>query len=205
MAVKPRPLCIGLTGGIGSGKTTVTNFFKKFGASIIDSDTIAREVTHPGTSGFAAIVAHFGENILTREGGLDRKKLRGIIFKDSSAKQWLENALHPLILLAIREQISTITTLYCIIVIPLLAEINLAVDFLDRVCVVDAPESLRKQWAMERDQASPSEIEAIMEAQTTRENRLALANDVIINNHNLDALEAQVKKLHLQYLQMASS
>lgn len=194
-------LCVGLTGGIGSGKTTVANMFAKLGAAVIDADVIAREVVASGTLGLTAIVTHFGQDILTGAGELDRKKLREMIFQDEQAKSWLERTLHPLILQVIHERIRTTSSPYCIIVIPLLAETAYLFDFLNRVCVVDAPETLRKQWAAERDQVSLAHIETIMATQTTRKQRLAIADDVITNNHDLKALNLQVKRLHQQYLE----
>jgi dephospho-CoA kinase len=196
---------IGLTGGIGSGKTTVANFFAQWGIAVIDADVIAREVTEPGSKGYDAIVVYFGKDILNASGGLDRKKLRSTVFKNPQAKIWLENTLHPLILNAMRDQIVRVSSPYCVAVIPLLAETSFTVDFLDRICVVDAPEASRKQWAARRDQVSPTDIDLIIAAQSAREKRLAIADDVIINDQDLDFLEAQVKKLHLQYLQMAAA
>ncbi len=197
-------MVIGLTGGIGSGKTTVANFFAEWGIAIIDADVIAREVTEPGSKGYDAVVAHFGEDILNASGELDRKKLRHIIFKHPEAKAWLENTLHPLILNAMREQIRCVTSPYCVAVIPLLTETSFSIDFLDRICVVDAPEASRKKWAVRRDLVSPTDIDLIIAAQSDREKRLAIADDVIINDQNLDVLKDRVKKLHLQYLQMAA-
>ena len=197
-------MVIGLTGGIGSGKTTVANFFAQWGIAVIDADVIAREVTEPGSKGYDAVVAHFGEDILSASGGLDRKKLRSTLFKNPQAKTWLENTLHPLILNAMRDQIKRVSSPYCVAVIPLLAETSFTIDFLDRICVVDAPEASRKKWAARRDLVSPTDIDLIIAAQSAREKRLAIADDVIINDQDLDFLKAQVKKLHLQYLQMAA-
>ncbi len=197
-------MVIGLTGGIGSGKTTVANFFAQWGIAVIDADVIAREVTEPGSTGYDAVVAHFGEGILNASGELDRKKLRSAIFKNPEAKAWLENTLHPLILNAMREQIRCVTSPYCVAVIPLLTETFFSIDFLDRICVVDAPEASRKKWAARRDLVSPADIDLIIAAQSDREKRLAIADDVIINDQNLDVLKDRVKKLHLQYLQMAA-
>jgi len=205
MALTKKIFCVGLTGGIGSGKTTVANFFAQLGITVIDADVIAREVTEPGAPAYNPIVEHFGQDIVTAQGQLDRKKLRRIIFENNLAKVWLENLLHPLILRTMRERIDQVTSPYCIMVIPLLVETAFSIDFLDRICVVDAPEALRKQWAAQRDQTSPAEIEAVIAAQSARERRLALADDLIINNHDLAALETQIKKLHSQYLQMASA
>lgn len=202
---RPKIFCVGLTGGIGSGKTTVADAFAKLGATVIDADVIAREVTVQGTPGYRAIAKHFGAGMLTSTAELDRQKLRSLVFQDAEAKHWLENLLHPLILQAIREQISRATTPYCIIVIPLLVETAVTVDFLDRICVVDAPETLRIQWASQRDQVPPADIRAVMAGQSSREQRLAVADDVVVNDGDLAALEKQVKKLHRQYLQIAAA
>lgn len=196
-------MVVGLTGGIGSGKTTVANFFAEYGATVIDADLIAREVTEKGAVGYAAIVAHLGQPVLTKAGELDRKKLRSIIFKDKEVKEWLESLLQPLILQIMREKLKMVTSPYCVMVIPLLTETNFNVDFLDRICVVDTPENRRRQWASQRDQVSEENIELIISAQSTREKRLALADDIIANNRDLAFLKSQVKKLHHQYLQMA--
>lgn len=205
MVLKSKPLCVGLTGGIGSGKSTVCNFFAELGASIIDSDVIAREVSKPGTMGHQGIVERFGEQVLTAGRVLDRKKLRQIIFNDPEMRIWLENLLHPLIINSIRSQIRLIDTPYCIIVIPLLAESRFPIDFLDRVCVIDTLGSISRQRAAKRDNTSLANINDIIESQTSREKRLALADDIIVNNNDLVKLEKQVKKLHERYLQLSSS
>lgn len=203
MAVNRR-FCVGLTGGIGSGKTTVAHFFAELGITVIDADSIAREVTAPGTPDLTAIASHFGADILTPAGALDRKKLRQIIFNDAREKIWLEQRLHPLILNLMRARIRHVSSPYCILVIPLLAEVRESIDFLDRICVVDAPELLRKQWAAQRDQVSPSEIEAIMSNQYAEQQRLALADDIITNHSDLQTLQTQVQKLHQHYLTLCN-
>lgn len=205
MAIKHPVFCVCLTGGIGSGKTTVANFFVQLGITVIDADAIAHEIISPGAEGYGAIVAHFGKDILmSHSTALDRQKLRKIIFQNPAEKSWLENTLHPVIVQTMRERLLRVTSPYCLVVIPLFAETSLPLDFINRVCVVDAPEALQRQWAAQRDQVSPAEIELIMATQAPRETRLALADDVITNNQSLSALEAEVKKLHTQYLQMAS-
>jgi dephospho-CoA kinase len=198
-------MVIGLTGGIGSGKTTVANFFAELGVNVIDADLIARELTRPGAPAHKPIIDHFGTDILTQNGELDRRKLRNIIFKNPAARFWLENTLHPLILQSIRERIAASPSPYCLVVIPLLAEAAAQIDFLDRVCVVDAPEVLRKEWAAKRDQVATADIERIITAQSARNQRLAMANDVILNDRDLNYLKEQVKKLHNQYLQLAAA
>jgi dephospho-CoA kinase len=202
MAVK-RPLCIGLTGGIGSGKTTVANFFKKLGITIIDADEAAREITMPGAVGYTAILNHFGEKILAADSKqLDRQKLRRMIFQSQADKNWLEQTLHPLILQIIRERAAKANSPYCLVVIPLLVETSLSTEFLDRVCVVDASPESQQRWAAQRDQVSSAEIAAIMATQASREQRLKMADDVIINDQDFAALNRQIINLHHQYLQM---
>ena len=198
-------LCVGLTGSIGSGKTTVANMFADLGSTIIDADLIARQVTQPGTRAYHAIVHHFGVEILTSKKTLDRTKLRQIIFNDGEARKWLEKTLHPVILDTIRDQLKKVTTPYCIVVIPLLVETFPIIDFLNRICVVDAPIEICMRRIMQRDQTDISHIQAIISAQSPREQRLQLADEIIANDQDLTSLQTQVKKLHQQYLQMTSS
>jgi dephospho-CoA kinase len=197
--------CVGLTGGIGSGKTTVAHFFSELGVTIIDCDQIARDVTQPGGAGLIAIIEHFGQEILTDSKELNRKKLREIIFSHPHEKDWLELTLHPLILVEVHQKIQHAVPPYCIVVIPLLAEKRDYFTFLNRICVVDAPESLRKTWAAKRDQASLAEIDKIMDSQYNSLQRLKIADDVIHNEHDFDALKAQILHLHQLYLQLATS
>lgn len=193
-------MVIGLTGGIGSGKTTVANLFQQLGATVIDSDQIAKELSSPGQRGYQAILEHFGQEILKENSDqIDRKKLRTIIFKDHQAKKWLEETLHPLIIEEIQSKIKQSDAPYCIVVIPLLIETSIKIDFLDRICVIDTTEELQKKWASQRDQVSPDEIAQMMKAQASRAQRLAIADDIILNTNGLAALETQVKKLHQQY------
>ncbi len=197
-------LKVGLTGGIGSGKSTVAEYFSQLGSEIIDADHIARELTLPEAAGFKAIIGFFGPDILSACGEIDRKKLRQIIFNDPLAKQNLERILHPLIIKKIIAKTQLLTAPYCIIVIPLLVETGFASkDFLDRICVVDTTESLQIERASRRDSTSPQEILKIINDQCPREERLRAADDIIVNNNDLVSLEKQVKKLHQQYLQMS--
>ncbi len=191
--------CVGLTGGIGSGKSTAAHFFSQLGVEVIDADEIARKITAPNSPGLSAIVKHFGPEILINH-DLDRKKLRAIIFSNLQEKQWLESTLHPLILDEISQLIQKIRSPYCVVVIPLLLESQLSFDFLNRICVVDAPLDKRRQWAASRDQTSLAEIDTIIATQASRECRLDLADDIIVNNQDLKNLKSQVKRLHQQYL-----
>ncbi len=197
-------LKVGLTGGIGSGKSVVAGMFAKLGTEIIDADIIAKEITQPGQRAYQLIIKHFGIDILTKDKQLNRKQLRQLVFNDTKQKIWLEKTLHPLILQQIVERIQKVNSPYCIIIIPLLAEAWPEIDFIDRVCVVEAPENLRKQWAANRDQAALLEIEAIVANQSSSAQRLALADDIIHNDQDIPALQIQVHKLHQQYLQMTT-
>ena len=192
-------LVIGLTGGVGSGKTTVANLFAERGIPIIDADVIAREVTLPAEPGLKQIVEHFGQAILLQDGTLNRGKLREIIFTQANERQWLEKLLHPLIRQRIEQRLQAITAPYCIVVIPLLFEVK-PYPFINRILVIDAPPHLQIERVTARDRLDPSQIECIMNAQTSRNKRLMGAQDVILNDGNIAGLEPQVQKLHEIYL-----
>lgn len=197
-------LVIGLTGGIGSGKSTVANLFAERDVPIIDADVVAREVTQPGTPGFKSIVKHFGTEILQANGTLDRSQLRHIIFNDSKQRLWLENLLHPLIRDAMQEQIRNhYKAPYIIAVIPLLLEVEFY-SFINRILVVDAPEAEQIDRVLERDKTNRDQVQAILKTQARREDRTSRAHDVIINDGKLADLIPQVDKLHAQYLQMSN-
>ena len=194
-------LRVGLTGGIGSGKSTVAELFKKLGVSIIDADEIAHNITEPNTYSFESIVEHFGKAVV-KDKMLDRRALRDIIFNNLKERQWLENLLHPVIREAMKERIIKVDTPYCMLVIPLLAESN-KIDFIDRVCVVDVPETLQIKRATQRDRASESDAKAILASQCSREKRLAIADDIIHNDGDLENLKDQVLTLHKKYLSLS--
>tara|TARA_R110002153_G_scaffold3739_5_gene17925 strand:- start:1323 stop:1946 length:624 start_codon:yes stop_codon:yes gene_type:complete len=193
---------VGISGGIGSGKTTVTDLFAKYGIEVIDADVIAREVVEPGTPALAAIVAKFGESVLDLAGSLDRAKLRTLVFEDTEVKNWLNQLLHP----AIREQMLLQTqqakSAYCLLSVPLLVE-NKLYQQVDRVVIVDVDEQTQLQRTLLRDKTNEQQIRAIMSAQATRQQRLAVADDVIDNNGKADDLAKQVTQLHQGYLQLA--
>jgi len=195
-------LRVGLTGGIGSGKTTVANLFKNFDVTIIDADEIAAAITKPNTYSYDSIVKHFGENILNNDKTLDRKKLRSLIFNNTEERKWLENLLHPVIREVMRERIAQVKTAYCLLVIPLLAESN-HIDFIDRVCVIDVPESIRIKRVSQRDGTTESDVEAIIASQCADEKRLSIADDIITNDGDIEALRSQVYLLHEKYLTLA--
>jgi dephospho-CoA kinase len=197
-----QPLRVGVTGGIASGKSAVAGVFADLGAVVIDTDAIAREVVEPGTRGLAHVVAAFGPQILGPDGRLDRKRLRSIVFADADARRRLERILHPLIRAAMNERSAAAEGPYQVLVIPLLVESGLATS-VDRVLVVDCPENLQLERVMRRDRASEPEARAILKAQTSRAERLALADDVIVNDSDLGALERKVRELDVRYRELA--
>lgn len=195
---------VGLTGGIGCGKTTVTALFAKLGIQHVDADIVAREVVMPGTPCLQAITQYFGDDILLSGGELDRAKLRQHIFTDAASKTWLEQLLHPAIRQQILSQIQALTSPYALLVAPLLLE-NKLNRYVQRVLVIDLPESMQLQRAMARDNADEQQIKAIMAAQLSRSERLKQADDIITNDSTPADLAPQVAALHQQYLQQANT
>jgi dephospho-CoA kinase len=191
-------LVIGLTGGIGSGKTTVANMFADRGIPVIDADIIAREVTQPDTTAYLKIINHFGEEILHDDGTLNRAMLRNLVFQDINKRRWLEDLLHPIIIDGIAERLKKVTSAYCIVVIPLLLETG-PYPFIDRILVIDAPEHLQIERVVTRDNAVHQEVKSILDAQASRVTRLARADDVITNDGNLDHLIQQIDQLDAKY------
>lgn len=196
-------LTIGLTGGVGSGKSTVAKYFAELGIDIIDTDEIAREVVNPDSDALKEITAHFGPTILNPDKTLDRKKLRSIIFKNKMEREWLEQLLHPLIRKKTQEKIRQSHSPYCVVVIPLLVE-TAPNTFIQRVLVIDAPEEQQLLRIQKRDDITKTDAEAIIKAQASRENRLAKADDIIKNHDDIDDLKRQVIKLHEFYLSIAN-
>lgn len=194
-------LIIGLTGGIGSGKTTVANLFAKRGVPIIDADIIARQITQPGQPFHEIILEHFKDRLPIKECTFDRKALRQIIFNDSAAKEWLEKTLHPYIEAEIQQKLEKIVTPYCIVVIPLLAEVG-TYDFIDRILVVDTTKDHQIRRVIKRDAATEEDVQSIMATQAKREERLKLAHDIIENEGTLQELENQVDRMHRFYTDM---
>lgn len=195
-------LRIGLTGGIASGKSTVERLFAAHGVPIIDSDVIAREVVAPGTPGLAQVRARFGDEVLLPDGSLDRRALRRLVFADPAARRDLEAIVHPLIRSAMAERSAAAGGPYQINVIPLLVEGGRRAT-LERVLVVDCPEALQIARVMQRDHITEAEARAILAAQVSRSERLAAADDVIVNDGDEAALQAQVDALHTKYLHLA--
>lgn len=194
---------VGLTGGIGSGKSTVSALFAELGAGIIDADEISRALLQPGTAQFAAVSEHFGSAILDDRGNVDRARLRTIIFSDAGEKQWLETLLHPAIRAEIQGRIQTSDKPYVVLVVPLLVESG-NYGFVDRILVVDVPEAVQVDRIIARDGTTPEAARRIVSAQATREQRLAAADDIIRNDSTREALGEQVRLLHARYLQAAT-
>tara|TARA_R110001592_G_scaffold116201_3_gene317333 strand:- start:3952 stop:4551 length:600 start_codon:yes stop_codon:yes gene_type:complete len=195
-------IIIGLTGGIGSGKSTVANEFIALGIDVVDADKVARQVVEPGQKALSEIELYFGAEVINAAGQLDRAKLRDIIFKSEIKKQWLNNLLHPIIRDALLTQIASAESKYVILEAPLLLE-NKLTQYTDVTLVVDVAETLQIERAMQRDGNSELQIQAIMDAQISREQRLQQA-DYIIDNSSTDlaALKQQVKLLHSQFLSL---
>jgi dephospho-CoA kinase len=190
---------VGLTGGIASGKTRVAEFFAARGVPVIDSDQIAREIVAPGAPALAAIRERFGEGVMAADGNLDRRVLRAIVFADPAARRDLEAITHPAIRARMAELNAQARGPYVINAIPLLTEGGGRRD-LDRVLVVDCPEDLQIARVMTRDQVDEAGARAVLAAQASRAARLAIADDVIVNDGDLGALEARVASLHERYL-----
>jgi dephospho-CoA kinase len=195
-------LRVGLTGGIGSGKSTVAELLARRGVPVIDTDLIAREVVKPGEAALAEITREFGDAILDSRGGLDRAQLRRRVFDDAAARARLEAILHPRIRAAVLERLRTLHAPYCLIVVPLLVETGFG-ELIDRILVVDIDEARQLERASARDGASTEAIRRIVSTQATREDRLARADDVLINNGTLEELEHQVDHLHARYQALA--
>jgi dephospho-CoA kinase len=195
-------MIVGLTGGIGSGKSEVSSRFERLGIQIIDTDIIAREVVMPGNFALNKIAEHFGNEILTADGNLDRKKLRDLIFENAAEKLWLENLLHPIIRIATITQLSQTHSPYTILSSPLLLETD-QYELVDRILVIDANEHLQLARASSRDASNPDQIKKIMSTQLNRETRCAKADDIIHNHGDLEELQKQVELLHTRYLNLA--
>ena len=193
---------VGLTGGIASGKSTAAKFFGALGVPILDSDQVAREVVEPGQPPLERLVERFGRGILTPDGHLDRPALRNIVFSDPRARADLENLTHPAIGAALEARSASAGGPYQILVIPLLVEKNLGAH-VDRVLVVDCDEELQIRRLHARDGSTRSQAQAILDAQVSRSARLKAANDVIRNDADMSAVQAQVGALHARYLELA--
>jgi dephospho-CoA kinase len=200
-----RPLRIGLTGGIASGKSTVTKRFAELGVPVIDADVASRSVVEPGKPGLAQVVQRFGEGVLDADGRLDRRALRNLIFRDSSLRQALDAILHPLIRAEMEREAAAAKGPYVVMAIPLLVEGGSSTKRVDRVLVVDAEETLQIQRLQARDGSSAEQARAILASQAGRATRLAAADDVLSNSGTVAELRQAVDHLHEKYLQLAQT
>lgn len=197
-------MIVGLTGGIGSGKSAAMAVFEKLGIGCVDADVVAREVVEPGQPALSAIAKRFGDAVLTEDGRLDRSALRRRIFSDSDEKRWLEALLHPLIRSEMQRQLTAQSSPYSVLVAPLLFENNL-----DRECdtsvLIDVPESVQVERVVARDGGSEEQARAIIRQQMPREEKLKRADHVVSNTGSLDDLEAQLVALHERFVAQSAS
>lgn len=197
-------LIVGLTGGIGSGKSEASKRFGERGVLVVDADMVAREVVKQGTVALVQIAEHFGAGILDAAGDLNRSKLREIIFSEPTEKQWLETLLHPIINAEIRRQLANSTSAYSILTSPLLLETQ-QFQLVDRILVIDTSEQHQLDRARLRDQNNEAQIKAIMQTQLSRQERCARATDIIQNHGSIDELDMQIEKLHQLYVELAQT
>ena len=195
---------VGLTGGIGSGKSTVADLFVAEGAGLVDTDAIAHELTGAAGAAMPAITGAFGSEVMTKDGALDRAAMRRLVFAQPEAKKRLEGILHPLIRQLATQRCRESASPYVILAVPLLAETGAYRDFYDRVAVVDCPEAQQIERVMTRSGLSEKEVRAIMDNQASRAQRLALADDVIVNSAGLGELLVQIKALNVKYMQLSA-
>ncbi|MBS0290577.1 MAG: dephospho-CoA kinase [Proteobacteria bacterium] len=195
---------VGLTGGIGSGKSVIAEFFAALGTPIIDADQLAKALVTPTQPDYHKIVAHFGIKVLHPNGELNRKTLREIVFNDEKERKWLENLLHPIILASIKQEISKLNQPYCIVIIPLLVEqIDSYKPLLNHIVVVDTPKAHQLQWATQRDNCNQDLIQKVIRTQAGPEERLKIADTILHNHGSLTDLENKIKDLHQKFLEMA--
>ena len=203
--VKRQAFVVGLTGGIGSGKSAVADIFAESGAAIVDTDRIAHALTGPGGAAMAAIRAAFGDGVLTGEGALNRAAMRALAFESQGARKCLEGILHPMIREESERQCLAARAPYVILAVPLLIESGTYRERVQRLCVVDCPEALQVLRVMQRSGLEESQVRAIMAAQVGRAERLAAADDILDNGGTIDALREQVAGLHRRYLALAAT
>lgn len=197
-------LKVGLTGGIGSGKSAVAEAFARRGIPVVDADRISHAITAPGQPGIAALEKALGRGILDAQGRLDRASLRRRIFADAALRQRVEAALHPLIVAALGRELASVPGPYAVATIPLLAEVPAIQALVDRILVVDSPEELQVSRLMSRDGDTSEEAQLILAAQASRDVRLAMADDILLNANDLAALDAAVERLHGFYREVAA-
>ena len=194
-------MIIGLTGGIGSGKTAVSDLFKELGITIVDADLASRVVVQKGREELNKISEHFGRDILNSNGELDRAQLRDIIFNSEEEKLWLESLLHPAIASQIQKELDSSNSPYTVLVSPLLLETNQR-NFCNKVLVVDVPEEIQIQRTTERDNVSEEQIKSIISSQIDRDSRLEQADEVIVNDGSIQDLENKVQELHEKFISL---
>ena len=193
---------LGLTGGIGCGKTAVSNMFEELGITIVDADIIAREVVLPNSKGLKAITARFGEDILLPDGTLNRAELRAKIFTNNSDKEWLNALLHPLIRAKILNDLNSATSPYVVLVAPLLFENNLD-KYCDHTLLIDVPTSVQIARTVKRDNTSSEQVKSIIASQMSRADKQQKADDILNNDRSLNLVHIELVDLHKKYLQYA--
>ena len=197
--------CVGVTGGIGSGKSSAAALFAERGAGIVDTDDIAHEMTRPGGRAMPAIITAFGPGIAAADGSLDRSAMRQRVFAEPAQRKVLEGILHPLIRAEARDRVNSSTAPYVMLVVPLLLETGGYPDLIRRVLVIDCEESQQISRAMQRSALTEEAVRAIMAAQLPRQQRLAGADDVLLNDGDLSRLRSQIDSLHDRYLALAAT
>ena len=194
-----QPWILGLTGGIGSGKSAAAEHFAALGVHVVDADQAARWVVEPGRPALSKITEHFGEHVLQADGQLNRGALRALIFSEPEQRRWLEALLHPLIREEITHNLAQAQSPYAILVSPLLIESG-QYTTTQRVLVIDVPQALQIQRTLKRDNTSEEQVHAILKVQASREDRLRHADDILTNDRDLQALKTEVERLHHFYL-----
>lgn len=196
---------VGLTGGIGSGKSAATTRFEMLGATIVDTDAIAHELTTDHGAAIKAIREAFGPAVITPSGALDRARMRALVFEDTAARKRLEGILHPMIRSESAHRCNAASGPYVVLAVPLLIESGHWRERCQRICVIDCPEELQVQRVMMRSGLQEAQVRAIIAAQTSRDDRLSAADDVVDNSDDLPSLHRQVDALHAHYLTLATS
>jgi len=199
-----RSLKIGLTGGMGCGKSTAAGMFSEFNVTVIDADSIARDLVQPCSPLLEQIISKFGPELVDRNGQLNRARLRSLVFENPQKRRWLEQLIHPPILAEMELRAKACRQPYCVLCIPLLVETHQE-KMVDRILVIDLPAEIQIRRIKQRDQLSEREIEAVLQAQTDRQTRLATAHDIIDNSGDREQLKLQIEKLHKKYLRIASA
>jgi dephospho-CoA kinase len=197
------PFCVGLTGGIGSGKSVVSDMFQALGAAVVDTDEISRALTAPGGAAIAAIREQFGPGSIGPDGGLERERMRLLVFRDAASRQQLEAILHPQIRARTRAAIDAARAPYVIVVVPLLFETGACMELVRRVLVVDCDEAEQVRRVTASRGIAAEEVRRIMATQLPRAERLRRADDVLHNDGGIEALRGQVGELHARYLELA--